>query len=119
MNTADASCVVRKGPKLVITLLIINFLLLILAMGPGSSRDLYIAMKRAGISDLLGHLFQVWVVGSTLVATITFPVILCKNWNMPAEAAIRGVALAGTLLLLWWLALFGIFVYGSALGAGG
>ena len=118
MSTADAGCIVSKGPRLVRTLLIVNFSLFILAIGPGTSHQLDLDLRRLGIAELIGRSVQVWAVGSTLVATIMFPLIVWKKRKV-APPAFAGLEVEGMLLVLWWMTLIGLCVYGYAIGHGG
>lgn len=119
MSTADLGWAIRRGPKLVRIILIVNFLILLLLVGPGRSRELDLAMRRAGMEDLIGHSMQVWIVGSTIFSTGLFVGILWKRKRMPPEVPTTKVRVEGSLLVLWWLALIGLMAYGFMLGMGG
>jgi predicted membrane protein len=60
---------------------------------------------------------QVWIVASTILATVLFGLVVWKNRR--AASPIRSIRLDGILLLTWWIALLGVCAYGSMLGMGG
>ena len=56
--------------KLIRIPLIINFVLLLALLGPGSSHELYTAGKRAGITTPIILALQICLVASTLFVTV-------------------------------------------------
>jgi hypothetical protein len=119
MNFADSVWTLRRGPRLVRIILIANFLILLALAGPGRSRELDLALRRAGIEDLIGRSMQVWIVGSTMFSTSLFAWILSKKKKVPPGAPTARIKVEGLLLVLWWLALIGLMAYGFMLGMGG
>lgn len=79
--------------------LIINFVLLLALLGPGSSHELYAAEKRAGITGPIALAFQIWVVGSTLFVTGLFARRLLRGQSL------RPTNLDWSLFLTWWAVL--------------
>jgi hypothetical protein len=69
------------------------------------------------MEDLVGRSLQVWLLGSTVMATALFALIAWKNRmaTMPA----RSVKVEGILLLSWWIIVVGACAYGFMLGMGG
>lgn len=119
MKSADSTRANRRGPLLIRIILIVNFLILLAMVGPGRSRELDLALRRAGIEDLIGRSMQVWIVGSTIFTTALFARIQWKRKRAPLGAPAAKVRVEGSLLLLWWLALIALMAYGFMLGMGG
>ena len=69
------------------------------------------------MEDVAGRLLQVWIVASTISATVLFGFVVWTNRT--ATPPIRAVRLEGILLLAWWFTLLGACAYGFMLGMGG
>lgn len=119
MNIADSVWPIRRGPKLIRIALIVNFFVLLALIGPGMSHELDLALRRAGVEDLIGRSLQVWIVGSTMFTTALFASILRKKKRTPPGALAPKLKFEGALLLAWWIALVGLLAYGFMLGMGG
>jgi hypothetical protein len=106
----------RRDIKLVRVLLIINFVVLLALIGPGSSHELDLKLRRLGIHDILGRGVQVWIAVSTITATVLFGLTLWKNRT---TLPLKSVGLESILLLSWWTAILALCAYGFMLGMGG
>jgi len=69
MSVATSAESIGKAVRLIRVLLIANFVLFLILLGPGMSHKFDLALRRAGIEDLVGRLTQIWVVGSTSIAS--------------------------------------------------
>jgi hypothetical protein len=76
----------------------------------------FIAIGSMNVEDAVGRSMQVWIVASTIIATILFSRVLWKNRR--AALPIRSIRFDGILLLTWWIALLGVYAYGFMLGMG-
>lgn len=119
MSIADSVRTIRSGPKLIRIVLITNFFVLLALIGPGMSHELDLALRRAGVEDLIGRSLQVWIVGSTMFTTALFVSILWKKKGTTPGALAPKLKFEGALLLAWWIALVGLLAYGFMLGMGG
>jgi hypothetical protein len=99
--------------------IIINFVLLLLLIGPGSSHRLYLASKRAGVANLIGPAIQIWVVVATLFATAIFIWMRFKKSDEEPQQSAKGATFDGVLLLGWWIVLIFLCLYAFSLGMGG
>jgi len=81
----------------------------------------YRALKRAGLADVVGLATQVWVVGSTLLASGLFISDLLRKPTATTEPHCRrrGLAVNGAFLAAWWVILAAICAYAFALGHAG
>lgn len=118
MRTADSPESIGRSVRLIRFLLLINFALLLILLGPGMSHKIDLELRSAGVEDLPGRLWQIWTIGSTLVASALFMIIGYKKRTAP-EAARPRMILEGTLLLAWWATVLGFLIYGFVLGLGG
>jgi hypothetical protein len=83
------------------TLLIINFTLLVILVGPGNSRKLYLAEKRLGVADMIVHSLQFWFVVSTLFVTVLFAgLVISKSETLRSQ---RPTKLDWALFLCWFV----------------
>lgn len=105
---------VRKTAILVRVLLIANFAVMLVLIGPGRSHELDLALRRAGLEGLIGRSIQVWIVGSTVIATTLFLILAWKR-----KKILPRIRFEGMLLIAWWVALLGVLAYGFMLGLGG
>jgi len=99
--------------------IIINFVLLLLLIGPGGSNKLYLALKRDGVADLIVHALQIWIVGATFFATAIFVWRLFKKSDVEPQQPAKGTTFDGVLLLGWWIVLILFCLYAFNLGMGG
>lgn len=114
MDDAGPKSVAAKGPELLRVLLIINFILLVALIGPGSSRQLYLAGKRMGIADSITHFLQVWFIGSTILATILFVRKLVSK-----SVILKPTKLDWGLFLGWWSIVACLCAFAFMMGMGG
>ena len=96
--------------KLIRIPLIINFVLLLALLGPGSSRELYTAIKRSGITAPITLALQIWFIGSTLFVT---GLIVWKSLSMQK---LRLKKLDWALFAAWWAALIMVCLFAFSIG---
>src|SRR5271170_658287 len=101
MSTADCVQKIGKPVWLMRFLLLVNFALLLVFLGPGRSGAVGLALRRTGFGDLIILCCQIWFIGSTLVATALFMIVGWRKRNTPEGSSPRMI-LEGTLLLAWW-----------------
>ena len=97
-----------------------NFFLFVLFMIPTTHHWVdrgFLALRSVHLEDAVGRSIQVWILGSTIIATGLFGVVLWKNRG--AELPISSIRSDGILLLAWWIVLLGVCAYGFMLGMGG
>jgi cytochrome b subunit of formate dehydrogenase len=99
--------------KLIRIPLIINFVLLVALLGPGSSRELYNAGKRAGVTTPIMLTLQVWVLGSTLFVTGLIA------WRLLSRQGLRLAKLDWALFAAWWAVLIAACLFAFSIGMGG
>jgi hypothetical protein len=88
-------------------------------IGPGSSRRLYLVLRRAGLANLITMSFQIWFVGSTILATALFARSLTKKSDVGLEKLARPTTFDWVLLLMWWTVLVFLCLYAFMMGLGG
>jgi hypothetical protein len=93
--------------------LVINFVLLLALVGPGSSHELYSAGKRVGVTGPLTLAFQVWVVGSTLFVTGLLV------WRLLRHPSLRPTKLDWSLFLNRWAVVIAVCLFAFMMGMGG
>jgi hypothetical protein len=116
VSTADSPLHTGWQRKLFRVLLVVNCVLLLLMIGPGSSRSLYRALKQIGIDWIIGGAFQFWFIAATLIATALFARMLCSKPN-PTRPKLTRLDVA--LFLIWWMLVAALCVYGFSMGMGG
>lgn len=114
MDNADLKSNTSKRPNAARVLLIINFILLLALIGPGSSHQLYLAERRIGIANLIVRSMQLWFVGSTIIATILFVRMLVVKPKI-----VQPTKLDWGLLLGWWSVIALLCAFGFMMGMGG
>jgi hypothetical protein len=120
MSVAESVETVGKATRLIRFLLIMNFVLFLILLGPGRSHDIDLALRRAGVEDLIVRLLQIWIIGSTAVASVLFTIVAWRRRKTPElKAASPRITPEGVLLLAWWMTVFGSLAYGFMLGLGG
>jgi hypothetical protein len=81
---------------------------------------MFLAARAIHLEELVGRSLQIWILGSTALATALFSwMVWQKRKAMSARISSPELSFEGILLLAWWLALSGLCVYGYALGMGG
>jgi len=121
MNSAIPS--IPRSIKAIRAIIYFNFFLVGLFVVPVTHRlvdRLLRALQPIKLEDPIGWSLQVWIVGSTVLAT-----------SLYVREAFRGKKIAnfkgprksfnfdGVLLLAWWLTVLCFMVYGFVLGTGG
>jgi hypothetical protein len=77
----------------------------------------FLALRSIDIEDFAGRVLQVWLVGSTIIASGLFGLIVWQNRRATLTA--RPLKFEGILLLTWWIIVIGACVFGFVLGMGG
>lgn len=110
----------RKAATLIRTLVIANFLLMLILIGPASSHNLDLTLRSLGVQELIGRTLQLWLAGSTLLLTGLFIRIVWKNRRI-AEVDLpkQRFRIEGMLVIAWWVTILVIMAYGFMLGMGG
>jgi len=73
----------------------VNFVVLLALIGPGSSHELDLKLRRLGVEAIIGRGVQFWLVASTITARVLFGLIL---WRKPrAGLLVRPLRIEGTL----------------------
>jgi len=103
---------------------LVNFVLLaflIWPVSPATDKRLLDALRRSGVIDLFFGVLQLWVVGSTLLATVLLIRRIVKRSRgvEHLHATRTGLMVDAGLLLAWWLILLGFCMYGFMLGMAG
>jgi len=80
----------------------------------------FLALKAINLEDPVGWSLQVWLVGSTLVATVLLGTMFWRKQRavavgLPSEP----LRLEGILVAAWWLIVIGASAYAFMLGMGG
>ena len=121
MNSAIHA--IPRSSKAIRTIAFINFLLVGLFVVPITHRlvDRFLrALQRIKLENLIGRSLQVWIVGSTFLATALFARNAIKSrWAADREGSSKSSRLDGVLLLAWWLTVMCFIAYGFMLGMGG
>lgn len=97
MDSADLKSTTRRRVTPERVLLVFNFVVFIALIGPGNSRQLYLAEKKMGIANLIVTFLQFWFVGSTIIATMFFVRTLVSK-----SKTSRPTKFDWALLLGWW-----------------
>lgn len=99
------------------TLLIVNFVLLLVLIGPGTSRKEYLAEKQLGIAHIITYSLQFWFIASTFVAVVLFVwTLISRSEKWRAQ---RPTKLDWVLLLGWGCVVTIICLFAFAMGMGG
>ena len=102
------------------TVLYANFFLFSLFVIPVTHRWVdheFFALRSVNLEELVGRSMQVWIVGSTIIATVLFGLAFWKNRQ--AAQPNRSLRFDGILLFTWWVVLLAACAYGFLLGMGG
>ena len=101
-------------------LLVPNFLIVALLAIPGADRRFSQLAKQQNVVrylDVVGPLLPAWIIASTVVATLLFGWILSVNKSLADDCGFRSRAGAeGIILLIWWVALIALLLFGVAMG---
>src|SRR5215470_18809415 len=90
------------------TILYTNFILFFLFVVPITHRWIdhgFFILRALHLEDLIGRSMQVWIVGSTILATVIFGLAF---WRSRQSAAARSLRFEGILLFTWWFALLAV-----------
>jgi hypothetical protein len=101
-------------------ILYVNFFLFALLVIPATHHWVdrgFFALRSANLEEVFGGLMQVWIVASTLVATMSFALLFWKNRR--AGSTVSSIRFDAMLLLTWWILLVGVSAYSFVLGTGG
>ena len=112
----------RTGGRLAIrAICLANCLLVILFFALQNFARQHEALFRAILTDAVVLAIQLWVLASTLFATVAFGRDLLKRSRAaaPAEPTPTAVALDGLFLLTWWMALLAVCLWAFMLGRSG
>lgn len=116
----DAASPAMCSRAIVRAILCANFFLFALFVIPTTHHWVdsgFLAMRSVHLEDAVGRSMQVWIVVSTILATVLYGLVVWKNRR--ATSPIRSTRFDGILLLVWWIALLGVCAYGFMLGMGG
>jgi|SRR5579859_634100 len=116
----DAASPAMCSRAIVRAVLYANFFLFALFVIPTTHHWVdrgFLAMRSLHLEDAVGRSLQVWIVVSTILATVLYGRAVWKNRR--AAAPICSTRFDGILLLGWWIALLGVCAYGFMLGTGG
>jgi hypothetical protein len=106
----------RTRPTWVSAIVLLNVALLVALLLPWS-RNWDLALRRAGLDAAVILAFQLWVLGSTLLATVSFV------WRRVRETRLRyngnPMTFDGVFLAAWWTVLVLLSLYALGMGAGG
>lgn len=107
-----------KSPKWIIRgVVAFNFVLLLaMAIPPLNTPRAMSAIRVSGLDPWLAVAIPSWLVLSTLAATILFVYPLARK---SANCQSGDLRLDGWFLLVWWIALVLLILYGLGLGSGG
>ena len=97
-------------------LLIVNCVLLLLLIVPGSSHTLYVAEKRLGIANIIDYSWKICFIASAILSVGLFIWILVsksKGWRKQGPTALDWALLIGWLLAIAILCLYA-FMLGLA-----
>ena len=77
-------------------------------------------LKTFNLKEPVGRSLQIWLVGSTVCATVLLAQILWKKRKpLPVGSPYVSVVLEGTLVAAWWVVVLGACAYGFMLGMAG
>src|SRR3954466_16420108 len=101
-GTANSNLIRPRGACLLKILIAINFVILLVLISPvGTSHELYKAYRESALLQGVTTFIQIWVVASTIVATVLFGFMLWKAHR--AGLSVRSLRFEGILLLAWWV----------------
>jgi hypothetical protein len=101
-------------------IVIANFVLMLILIGPGSSHRLDLTLRRLGVENFVGRILQLWIIGSSLFVTALFVAMVWKNRRTEeTDIPRQRLRLEGMLVIAWWLVLVVVCAYGFILGMGG
>lgn len=116
MSTANSQQTPQKRINLGRAIILVNFILMLALAGPGSSHQVDLVLRRAGVANLITLALQVWFIGSTLVVTLFFAWRLRRS---DGGAGRRPAKLDWVLLAAWWCVVILLSMYAFMMGMGG
>jgi hypothetical protein len=117
MNAVDQNLTSVRGTKLLRVLLFINFAFLLLLIGPGSSRQLYLVERRMGLAHVITRSLQFWFVGSTVIVTVLFiRMLISRSQSLRSQSPAK---LDWALFLSWWFVVAIYCMFAFMMGMGG
>jgi uncharacterized membrane-anchored protein len=119
MSSMNPKQTTESGTSPIKVIVLINFGLMILLVGPGSSHRLDLALRRAGVANLITIFLQTWVVGSTILMTLWFVWRLVSKAKGVEDKQRRPATSDWILLLAWWAVLVLLCLYAFMMGMGG
>lgn len=102
-----------RSQRIVRLVTTINLCIFVLYVIPATNRLVdrgFGMLERVNADDLVGRSLQIWLVGSTLVATALFVRMV---WRKVPSAVLDGM-----LLLTWWAVALGSCAYAYMMGLG-
>ncbi len=97
---------------------LLDFFLALLIVVPVAHRSVdrgLHALRGLGLEDLVGWAIPIWILGSTILATLLYVWIL---WRQPKVLSSARLSLEGKLIIAWWITLSTLVIYGYSLGTG-
>jgi hypothetical protein len=119
MSNTNSKSSAGIGAMLIRVLVLINFVLMLVLIGPGRSHNLDLALRRAGIASALTLALQIWFVGATLLATALFVWGLLRKSDVTEAKTLRPKRLDWILVLTWWATVVILCLYAFMIGMGG
>jgi len=118
MSSTELKSPARRSVQLLRILLVINFVLLLALIGPGNSRELYLAERKMGLAQIITQSLQLWFVGSTVVVTALFIrlSVLRSKMLLVSQSPTK---LDWALFLSWWFVVAICCMLAFIMGMGG
>ncbi len=110
----------RKAIRLISLLNLVLFGLFVVPVAHRWVDRGFLSLRAIHLEDAVGWSLQVWIFGSTALATVLFGrAVWKKRRTVFVGAPSAPLKAEGMLLAAWWIALLGLCVYGFMLGMGG
>ena len=116
MSVEDSRQVSRKRPTWVTAIVLINVALMAAMLTPWS-RNWNVRLKREGLDASVTLALQLWILASTLSATVSFVWRRVKETRLSYNA--NPMTFDGMFLAAWWTVLILLCIYFLGMGAGG
>jgi hypothetical protein len=104
-------------------MMLLNFFFFALFVIPPTHRWIdrgFLVLRAIHLEEPVGWSLQVWLVGSTLVATVLLGIMFWrKRRAVAAGLPSEPIRLEGMLVGGWWLIVIGVCAYAFMLGMGG
>lgn len=119
----EAGPTFSRSRKAIRVMMLLNFVFFVLFVIPVTHRLMdkgFVVLRAIHLEDPVGWSLQVWLIGSTVVATALFAWMLWKKRRAVSSGiSTSPIMFEGVLLLVWWVVLVGACGYGFMLGMGG